>query len=277
MSNTQQNWAVRGRTLERHWTSVPNEIIRCPDISPISKVIWVILHGYAPHFIWTKETLASQSGAGGHQMRKAFRELQEFGLLERSPRRLENGQIAGWEWTVHETIHRHVENLQDGEQPSGRFLDENSAKTYQTVEPAMSEEPRAETHEKIASKNTKEEQENNNTLGVLCMEFTEFESMCIEVLHGVNLAHPPMRALEVLQKHKRDEVVAALRQTAKATRPSWAYFAAVLQRSSGGKPEATTELEREQARMYKQIRDGGGVLTERQAEVLRKVEGGSNG
>lgn len=272
--------------MERHWTSVPHSIMRDPELSPISKVVWVILHGYAPNFSWTKDTLAAHTGVGGHQLRKAFKELQAFGLLERESKRLPNGQIAGWEWFVHETINRHVENLQDGDQsvenlpdgdePDGRFSNALGSKTYQTVEHPDTRINTGSNDRKKRSQNIKEEQEENNTNVLLCMEFAEFESLSVEILHGVNLAHPPMRSLEVLQKHRREDIENALRQTAKATRPSWAYFAAVLAKSGDKSGSVVTELEREQARMYRQIKEGGGSLTERQAAVLAKVDGGSN-
>ena len=285
MNTSQQNWAIQGRRVERHWTSVPHSIMRDPELSPISKVVWVILHGYAPHFSWTKDTIAAHTGVGGHQLRKAFRELQAVGLLERRAKRQSNGTIEGWEWSVHETIdrvvenlpdgHRVVENLPDGEEPCGRFSNALGSKTYQTVEHPDTRIDAGGNELKNPSQNIKEEQ--SNIPVVLCMEFAEFESMSIDVLHGVNLAHPPMRSIEVLKNNKREDIENALRQTAKATRPSWAYFAAVLEKSGkAASGSAVTDLEREQARMYQQIKDGGGSLTERQQSILNKVNGGQN-
>jgi len=292
-SATDINRTKRGRTIQRFWTSAPHELTRSADLSANAKLVWILIRGFSDDYQWTRAELQTFANIGHHALRKSMVELQKAGWLEKEQIRNDDGTFGDVAWIIHESTGstesvRPVESTGSTEsvRPVESCLSVVESTTYEestgsteSVRPVEPSESRAESSVQVplarASKKEQEKQSRATTTKNMAMTFPEFEAMSIKRLYGVNISHPPYRTLEVLQNHTRDQIESAFDATSKSNKPSFAYFAKVLENQSAGVEQQTahkplTSGERNLAKQYRDfVKLGMPIDDEKQALVDR--------
>jgi len=85
---------------KKHFTTLPNEIVRSPHLSLKAKGLLLLMLSYPDDWDHSLKYLSQQTRDGLAATRSAFNELAEAGYVTRNAVRDEAGRLRGWQYVV---------------------------------------------------------------------------------------------------------------------------------------------------------------------------------
>lgn len=95
--------SIRVDKHTRNFTIVDNTCLKDDGLSARAKGIFVYLMSLPHDWVIVKKELFTHFKEGEKALETAFKELRDSGYLTKEPTRKNNGQLSGWDWTIHET------------------------------------------------------------------------------------------------------------------------------------------------------------------------------
>ena len=113
---------IRTRRVS-HFTTIPNEVIRDPNLGLPAKGLLTLMLSYPDDWAYNLKHLATVSASGTHATRSAFQELERAGYVTRSMTRSASGTITGYEYIVRDEPTTVVRLPDDGKADVGEADD----------------------------------------------------------------------------------------------------------------------------------------------------------
>lgn len=141
----------------RNYTSINNTCFQDPQLSARAKGIFAYIMTLPDSWAIYKSEIYSHFAEGRQAIDTAFKELEKFGYIAKTPKRGIGGKLSGWDFTVYET----PQTLQETD-----LRETDSPENRNTVNPQL-----VSTNSVVS---TKEEKKNTKKVSEYSTEFKEF-------------------------------------------------------------------------------------------------------